>query len=485
MRNKFTTDTNTKIILYGAASIGLIMYGNLKKQGYHILCFIDKRAEEIKEIEGVPVYLPEDAYIQGCDKTNTVIIVSVKNVFEHDKIAHSLRKLEFKNLIYKSGVILNGEENPDLLQLSKAYDAILQEQEIPPVLPVSEEIVLYTFRDYSTIVVLDDESRITYVPVELIFTNQNKLGFSRWNDIPILLLYPHLQFFLSLNGEMEYTLDSYLKFCEEAALRQGNIEITESWKQNILRNRTMVFEQMKLSHDINSNFFIDSPAEAEWNFKGYFNLTGGKHRVTFLVAQGHNYIPLKISNQDFDRWLKALDSGAVCNYIQDNCLRSLPNAISHPYFFRLIETKDLFKRDILLNTFMYISRIYTEPEKWKKLDIGVLGTVDSIALDLLCKTGSTVSSCNLQEIENRTLFHLQPVFKYDYRPVSQIKDILIINKTELSESIFNGANAKIILTFLENPKDIQLKGYKKAAKIAQVYQNNRIYYLCAFEKFEG
>ena len=46
-------------VIYGAAFLGVQILTGLRNSGYNVNAFLDKRASELKEVEGVKVYEPQ------------------------------------------------------------------------------------------------------------------------------------------------------------------------------------------------------------------------------------------------------------------------------------------------------------------------------------------------------------------------------------------------------------------------------------------
>lgn len=170
MKNKdaFLITKDANIILYGAASIGYLMYNVLSGAGYRIVGFCDKRATEIREYMGLPVwdigsipYSPEEC----------VIIVSVKNVFEHSAIANQFVEKGFFQIVFKPYAELIGCATKEQLTIGKAYDAILKREWIGPVeLPYTYESRLHLNRDYAIAYESGNEV-IARIPIMFIYTN--------------------------------------------------------------------------------------------------------------------------------------------------------------------------------------------------------------------------------------------------------------------------------------------------------------------------
>lgn len=332
-----TVDKDSGIYLYGAASIGAIVYKNLLKNDIRIKGFIDKRADEIQNFCGLPVFEFTNPKILRSD----IVFLAVKNVFEHEEIKNMLVQEGYQYIIYKPYNSLLGNGSFEETQLSEWYDelfegTILNEGQLICVNDLKAE----SLHDYA-VILENDKNVVANIPVEFIFTN-NYTEFSpmeRWGNIPIQAFFTHINFFRSLNGDKNCSYEDYLtEYCEYTAQIQGDIQITKAWRHNVIRNRTQIFEQMRDSLELEPDFFIRNAATAEWNHKGYFNLTSGKHRSTFLAAMGRRYVPIRISKCDYDLFR---NMGAA-NRVQE-CLQSAQNkyvCIPHPFFYRGIHSRD-------------------------------------------------------------------------------------------------------------------------------------------------
>ena len=184
--------------------------------------------------------------------------------------------------------------------------------------------------------------------MELIYTNDTE---TFWGNINIQALYPHISFFNFLANKREAEKESYLEFCEQSASAIGDIKITKAWRENVLRNRTKIYQQMCNALDLDSDFFIRTAPTATWNKKGYFNLTSGKHRATFLTSKGKRYIPLSILKSDYLLWLQKEEYTTLKEELIQNEERKTQSKILHPYFYKFpcIEHffYTLFQNDVL------------------------------------------------------------------------------------------------------------------------------------------
>lgn len=326
----------TEIYLYGAASIGKIVFQNLLD--YNVKGFIDVRGNEIDEMCSKPVF-SLDEMTEHIDK-KSVLIITVKNVFEHDEIAYALYKKGYTNIVYKPQNALSGNSNEEENKLSALWDEIVADHFDCKSIDVPEyqSSIAYNFTDFAKL--KEEREAITAnVPIELVYTNNVK---SIWGNINIQALYPHILFFHFLENKQGGEIKSYIELCEQAAYKIGDVKVTDAWKRNVIKNRTMIYEQMNKYIDIDIDFFVRNAPTAIWNPKGYFNLTSGKHRAAFLVSKGKRYIPLKVSSSDYSLWMGQTECQKVKRDIIQNRKRSIKHKVHHPFFIHFPCTEAVF-----------------------------------------------------------------------------------------------------------------------------------------------
>lgn len=298
----FTLQYNSDIYLYGAAAIGCILYDLLSHQGYTVSGFIDKRFYEIHSLYTLPV-LPIDS---GLIPKDAVIIVAVKNVYEHSRIAKILLECGFSKLIYRPYPCLLDEGNHTENQINNAYSLISGGMYIPGS-PIPITFPLETETHPRNRAFLSQEGNLVTVliPITALFTDKASSGNIQNAELPLLFLYPHIEFVKYVLGMEKASALPYLNYCENSARQINRFQITDAWRENVLQNRADVFQQMNLLFDLQYEFFIRNAPHVNWNPKRcYFNLCSGKHRTAFLAAKGKNYIPVKMDLKDYTQWLR-------------------------------------------------------------------------------------------------------------------------------------------------------------------------------------
>lgn len=329
---------SNKFILYGAAAIGNIVKESLEKCGYEIVGYIDKRAFELREYNGLPVW-EIDTVPKEYRNTEVYIFIAVKNVYEHEKIAILLGKKGYGNIIYKPYSVLLGYGSNKEEEIAAIYDKLFAGNMTGKfILPqiVSEEKLYHDFA-----LICEGQGKVTaYIPTEFIFTNDYQDGgMKKWGNINILAFFTHINFFRFLNNDHSANVFNYLEeYCVYTAELTGKIRITDAWKDNVIENRTHIYEQMKEAMDLDPDFFIRNAAEAKWNEqKGYFNLTSGKHRCAFQAAMGKRYIPLRINRADYEAFYNHTEVEKVFACMKEY---SRELYIPHPLFYRGMLVRD-------------------------------------------------------------------------------------------------------------------------------------------------
>lgn len=351
----YSFNKSTPIILYGAAAIGQIMYHVLSAQNYNLSGFIDKRASEMESYCNLPVWDISNKFLN----LNSIVIVSVKNVFEHEQIVNLLIKRGFHNLIYKSANVLNNCASQEEIAISNIYDAILdsrliQEQDVS----VTDQAHIYDYFDHAYIC-REGDYVYAHIPNEFVYTNNYPVDESKWGNVNIMAFFPHVRFFKFLLGDMTQNPMHYLKeYCIYTAPK--NMEITNGWKENVIRNRSMILEQMNFHSEIDPDFFLRNAPEAEWNKKGYFNLKSGKHRAAFSAAKEYKFVTLKISNQDYAEFLNMDNAKRLAHYMQEKNIE-LQIPVCNPMFYNYPMISNEYYNKMLL----YYSAFIMEREYLK------------------------------------------------------------------------------------------------------------------------
>lgn len=329
---KYQIDRNFQVILYGAATTGAIIYRCFVEHGYHVTAFIDKRADEVDEYYGLPVINMQEAEKYFTGMPETVAVVAVKNVFEHEKIAKELWRAGCDKIIFRPYAVINGGGEPQDCMLNQAYDAILQ-GELQCELYCINGFDKATLKDRAVICEDGNGDVIANVPIYDVWTDDYENKDIIWGDIPCLGLVPHIGLFRFFKGEENEDYEEYIKYCRQAAERSGGIVTSQKWEDSVYKNRLDVFNHMQSAWEHNKEFFIQNAVKAVYNEKGYFNIKSGKHRMVFLIVMGQRYVPLRIHKSDYIKWSDEKQAVQIYDLLEADHKTELPCILDSPYLY--------------------------------------------------------------------------------------------------------------------------------------------------------
>lgn len=333
MDNKIVMTENREVILYGAATTGGILYKGLCKQGIYVKAFVDKRAHEIDKYQGIDVLSIEELNSIS-DKDDIVVIIAIKNVFEHEKIANLLFSGGFQNIIYRPQNTLEGRGTDNENELNKIYDYAL-EGKLTIGMSWSRKNRV-TFPEVKDNALLCENGHMVSVRISAAFIYSDLYDNKEliWGDIPMYSLLPHLGLFRSYSGIRDDYKDLYLVFCHEAAARSGGIVTSKEWENSVLNNRLDVFQHMEYAWNNERDFFEKCAVPAKLNSKGYFNVVSGKHRAVFEIVKGARYIPLLIDRKQYNKWLRTDLVEPLYAFLAEKFIEGLKYPILHPWFYK-------------------------------------------------------------------------------------------------------------------------------------------------------
>ena len=167
----------------------------------------------------------------------------------------------------------------------------------------------------------------------MIFTDESKGRKDTRNvsDVPLLMSLSYFELYDYFRFNAKYPT-RYIEFCK-SAVNSDEVKPTKRWVENIFSNRYMIYVNMLNNLNFDFDFFRRNAALARWNDKGYFNLMGGKSRSTFLISRDYDYLPLKITKADYDRWFNGDRLKADFTTDDVTGLDNFIEPIEHPAFF--------------------------------------------------------------------------------------------------------------------------------------------------------
>lgn len=392
---RFILHESSSLLLYGAASLGTLFCNALSDSKYHVEGFMDKRADEIEKLQGKKVYSVSDAAGRfSCH--DIVVVISVKNVFEHSRIAMELCKKGFKNIIYKPYGVLNGTGTREEEELAQIYDKLLQgDFQYGVSLSCTKENgnKISIVEKY----LIEDKEDCHTVFLSLLSLFENEDGQTQKQERNVLFFFPHIQFFKFLQGDVKASGDYYISYCETAAKTLGSFRITEAWRENIIRNRTQIYQEMNQAFIFNRDFFRVGAPDVAWNEKGYFNLVSGKHRAAFFASKSVAFIPVKMGDAEYAKWLNKKETENVLEILRKNDVIELKAPVEHPCFYQYPCPSESFFYGLCFVLAEKISRLFYRVP----LDNYVFGKYIYLCLEDYGLLGRFFKRCGADVYENR------------------------------------------------------------------------------------
>ena len=335
-----------KTIIYGTGSMGKILLENIPE--LNVEFFLDIRGDDIKDFQGYNVYSLHELSQLQLDCEDYVIIITIRNVFEHEEIARKLYELGFVNIIYKAKAILRDCNDLRMECVNEAYEELIVNREMPQydVFSIIENDFVHKEENY--VIQEDDIYITTFLFPELLFTNY--LANSRWSRVNFASTYVLVDLYRAFDGakdvEFEKAIDDYIvNFVLPEANKIG-ITTGEKWKRVTISTREKIYHEMNAKLVVDPLFFVRSCPTVQYLKNGCFSLiSSGKNRVSFLIARGHKMIPVRVTKEDYNKYLNKDAAEELKQYLQDNRIFTLPVPIAHPYFYDYpTEATDYFEK---------------------------------------------------------------------------------------------------------------------------------------------
>ena len=436
----YNINEETKFILYGAATTGKIIINVFGSE--RVVGFFDKRFDEINQFEDKPVRNLD--YDFG-DKDELVVVVAIKNVFEHEEIAKKIYQNGYTKIIYKPYSLLMGNTDSNLVSISDAWDSIVGKHLLSPH-QVSSYIDTGSIICVEPTIVDINGKYALPVPIELVYTDIGKKG-DRFSDICVLSLYPHIEFFKYLLGEHGYSYDNYIQFCTNAALSLGGIEITKRWKENVLKNRIQTFVEMKRTLEVDSDFFVRNAPDVSWNEKGYFNLHSGKHRIAFLAAHNYSYVYVKMTQDDYYSWIHNIDAIELKDKMNELKYDALPIRVLHPFFYKNKNDEPYFWQRINQSILMIVEK--ERQTQQRKLNVYYAIKNNIVLYELMFHTHNNVYSKATFDLPDTVVEMLLPNSEIANKQEISKYDIAVVEEDQLK------GNADIIICLQKQSSQIE------------------------------
>lgn len=288
----FEWNNKLKVMIYGVNDYSMHLVDLLKRAGFEVIAFIDRRAKELGSVLGVMVYELDDSFIEIEDPDRCAIIM-LQNAMQHDGIAADLHGKGIEKIVY---VPMHPKANSEYIcEMTRIYNAFLigdfgWVRRVPcyqPECPIAAERLDTEDGLYCTI----------EVGADLVYTRMNE--HAPYADVPLMSFAPFRMLFEYMAAECH--VDFPKEYLAQWGVNSCNYANPYT-DDGIVRQRGELYELWCEHFNEGMEFFRASAPLAEWNAKGYFNLCEGQHRTMFLIVKGVRHVPLRVSKSDYGRW---------------------------------------------------------------------------------------------------------------------------------------------------------------------------------------
>lgn len=327
-------DPQTSFLIYGTGGDGIHTLRTLSEAGVNVIGFLDKRAAEMDNFKGLPVYTAESAATHD-HLLDAVVVVTVKNVFIHSEIAELLRNLGFHKAIFKPLGLLKGGGSDAERLVDGIYDELVALRRWPqgssplPDIPKRDKL---RFEDRLAISKTDVSVNV-WIPSELVFNYRRQdVVFSNCN---MPLFFPLVGLYRGLLAQPDIHFDwtdAFLVYSSDW-LARNDLAMTDGQRHSLLQSRVAVFQEMERLFEVDLDFFRRNAPVVEMSSAGHFNVTAsGRNRIAFLLARGFRFLPLTVPIADYDAWLAPERVRSLMEYLWREETLHLFAPIPHPLF---------------------------------------------------------------------------------------------------------------------------------------------------------
>ncbi len=342
VKSTFSFSKDLQVILYGANVCAERLSRLLFDAGYRVAAVLDRRYAELESACSAPVYGLEDHPFMALDKAGLCVVITLQNAMQHEPIALELLRQGFHKILFVPMKSRLEEQTAQTLRFQ--YNLLLAgEFQMLKEVPVIEEAVIRPEIDTGRAVIREEGGlKIIWCPAELLYTNPPRLcaepAIRRYANVPLHSYYPYVSLFEYLRG-MRSGVQQYL---DEYGVNSCKYK-TPLTNTEVVLQRKRLLEIYKDALNRGMDFFISSAPPAEWNAQyKVFNLLEGQHRSLFLAMEGFRYIPIRVSQRDFEEWNRPCPDAGFPNWT-DNSEES-PHVL-HPRYHWINENSD--RNDLL------------------------------------------------------------------------------------------------------------------------------------------
>lgn len=374
----FLLNQECDIYIYGAGALGVNLATYAQANGYKIAAFLDKNAASIRKINDIPVLSLDEC--QFYDINNTVVIITLQNVTQHESVAKKLLINGCNKVIYFP-IHTFGMSPVFVSNMRKKYNECIS-YKFEYVLENIPQMEISSW-DYDSLL----SNNVLWMPIEACFAAKETVSI-RQSDYTIkaeelldkyvkgkniYCLLPYWQLFEYLEDDKE-DCELYLKIYG----RRGHISNFQKTDSDLLKDRNALLSIYLYELNMYSDFFYESPCEAEIDCYGKVYILDGIHRGVFLAKKGFRWLPVRIIRNGIDLCLNESSLQKIKEYVNTNNIQQIQFPIEHPAFYGFP-----ICRDDIINVWKVLVRYIEEKNITKNTCVDFSNTGGYFARNLL------------------------------------------------------------------------------------------------------
>lgn len=332
----FKIDRTKQFIIYGAGGDGIKLSSVLTKGDVNIWGYIDARAESIGYIGNSQVYTLQKAAEIINDKENYIVVLTMKNLFEHSSIARKLAKVGFTQIIYKPAEVLIGIADDDQKRIGETYDQLILQKNVSFGMEIKKTNAELKINCKDNFLIALNENKITaWLPEELIYNYddlQDAYGCLNMSSFfPLVELYRFFMGQYKEKNKIKEVVDNFIFYSMEW-MKKNKINFNNELKKSLIYSRNKVFSEMQRLFEIDQNFFVrNAPSVFRSKNGAFYMSSSGRNRIAFLLARDYRFIPVTMSKSDYQSWINQKIYNEIIEYMQREEIEVLENSIAHPF----------------------------------------------------------------------------------------------------------------------------------------------------------
>lgn len=351
----FEFNKNSTILIYGYGKVGKELYAKLIKNGYKVAAFIDKNAENTEIIGDHRVILPEEL---TRELLKCIIVLTFQNILEHERVAKTLYEKGADKIIYLNRK--NSEKYEKCFEIWNhlVYGETVTDFEFPYTKLKLNNSDSFYYHQAGESITVEVPSIIVFSAIE-----DHRIGLAKYmlEEKNIVALNEYNAVYELIQKGKTGSIEDFKRYCDILCGTGRTLE-------TFLQDRVLLFDMMLEEYEQQGiAFFRNSPSAAKWNPKGYFNLIDGHHRAIFLINNLNHAIPIRISNDDYDKWCNPEYVQICKEYIEKHHIKKTYTPIINPAFFNMESVIENRGRRTSSSLYKYFGR--EDVTKYSVLDV--------------------------------------------------------------------------------------------------------------------